>query len=272
MDFNSQLNNTLDLIRRQVTQSPEIALILGSGLGDFANELTDPISLPTVSLPSYPVSTVQGHAGRLVFGRVISNGIASKPLLVFQGRVHYYETHDIQRTLLPIRIAKELGAHTLIVTNAAGGINPLFSAGDLMLIEDVFHLFLPLRSANLHSPLRHERNLFNRPLGTHILNRAMEMGLPIRKGTYCWLTGPSYETPAEIEMIRRLGADAVGMSTVPEVFEAKGLGMRVAGVSLISNLAAGMSGQKLSHDEVTQTAKRVKESFTEFMRRVLLTL
>lgn len=274
-----ELNKALAFIRQETTLRPAVALVLGSGLGDFADELSDPVTIPTATIPSYPVSTVQGHAGKLVFGHLKDHGRQSKPLLVFQGRVHFYETHDIGRTLLPAYIASGLGAQVFLVTNAAGGINRLFSAGDLMLIEDYLNVFLRFSSPRIDDspttaihPLEvtaRPRNSFDPVLSDHILNAAADLKIPLQKGTYCWLSGPSYETPAEIEMLRRLGADAVGMSTVPEIVAAHRLGMNVAGISLVSNMAAGMTGEKLSHEEVNQTAGRVKERFTKLMREVI---
>ncbi len=274
-----ELNKALAFIRQETTLRPAVALVLGSGLGDFADELSDPVTIPTATIPSYPVSTVQGHAGKLVFGHLKDHGRQSKPLLVFQGRVHFYETHDIGQTLLPAYIASGLGAQVFLVTNAAGGINRLFSAGDLMLIEDYLNVFLRFSSPRIgDSPTAaiHPREVTARPrnpfdpvLSDHILNAAADLKIPLQKGTYCWLSGPSYETPAEIEMLRRLGADAVGMSTVPEIAAAHRLGMNVAGISLVSNMAAGMTGEKLSHEEVNQTAGRVKERFTKLMREVI---
>lgn len=268
--YKSELHKTLEVIRQQTTLRPEIALVLGSGLGDFADELSDSTTIPTSSLPSYPVSTVQGHAGKLVFGHLKGKGLRSKPLVVFQGRVHFYETEDIERTLLPVHIASELGARVFIVTNAAGGINRLFSAGDLMLIDDIVSLFLRINPLSQAEPKTLAS--LDPGLSAHIQKTAENLGIPLRRGTYCWLTGPSYETPSEIEMLRRLGADAVGMSTVPEIIRAHELGMKVAGISLISNMAAGMTGEKLSHAEVNQTAQRVKASFTELIRGAILGL
>ena len=279
MPHSFELNKALAFIRQETTIRPEVALVLGSGLGDFADELSDPIIIPTETIPSYPVSTVQGHAGRLVFGSLKEQGRQSKPLLVFQGRVHFYETHDVGRTLLPAYIASGLGAQVFLATNAAGGINRLFSAGDLMLIEDYLNVFLRFSSPqNDDSPtaantpievIARPKNPFDPVLSGHILNAASDLKIPLKKGTYCWLSGPSYETPAEIEMLRRLGADAVGMSTVPEIIAANQLGMKVAGISLVSNMAAGMTGEKLSHEEVNQTAGRVKGRFTKLMREVI---
>ena len=279
MPQSPELNKALAFIRQETTLRPAVALVLGSGLGDFADELSDPVTIPTATIPSYPVSTVQGHAGKLVFGHLKDHGRQSKPLLVFQGRVHFYETHDIGQTLLPAYIASGLGAQVFLVTNAAGGINRLFSAGDLMLIEDYLNVFLRFSSPRIgDSPTAaiHPREVTARPrnpfdpvLSDHILNAAADLKIPLQKGTYCWLSGPSYETPAEIEMLRRLGADAVGMSTVPEIAAAHRLGMNVAGISLVSNMAAGMTGEKLSHEEVNQTAGRVKERFTKLMREVI---
>lgn len=280
-----KLAEAVRYIRKQTKFRPKIALILGSGLGDFADQISVSSSIPSPEIPFYPQSTVQGHEGKLVFGWVKSAERKSLPLLVFKGRIHYYETGSLPPVVFPVYLASQLGAKVLLVTNAAGGINRAFKAGQLMLIRDTLALtFLKLiykaKSINkdirvFDWPLREIQNdgeLFDPRLLQLVRQTASKIGLELQEGTYCWLKGPTYETAAEVEMLRRIGADAVGMSTVPEIITAQHIGLRVAGVSLISNLATGITGEKLSHQEVTETANRVKKSFTELMRQVLLSL
>lgn len=280
-----KLNDAVRYIRSKTRFKPTVALILGSGLGDFADTLSADVSLPSADIPHYPRSTVQGHEGKLVFGHVVRGNQTSPPLLVFKGRVHYYETQSVPPIVFPVYVASKLGAKILLVTNAAGGINRSFKAGQLMLIRDFLSLtFLKLvfprgnkgnSKERLEWPLEgRERNqlLFDGRIQDGIRANATSLGIDLKEGTYCWLKGPTYETASEIEMLRRLGADAVGMSTVPETLAAKQLSMRVAGISLISNMATGITGEKLSHQEVTDTANRVKKSFTELMQNILLNL
>jgi purine-nucleoside phosphorylase len=264
-----------------------VGLILGSGLGNFADELNRVDELPSADIPYYPTSTVQGHAGRLVFGHLSNGGRTSPPLLVFKGRVHFYETNALVPVIFPVVVARELGVDTLIVTNAAGGINRTFHAGDLMLITDILSMtFLPVGQTASTTQLRERSvpllengealgqggNVFDKKLQAHLRTTAQVKGVSLREGTYCWLKGPTYETAAEVEMLRRLGVDAVGMSTVPEIIAARNLALNVIGISLISNLATGITGEQLSHEEVTDTASRVKESFTGLLKEFLLTL
>lgn len=266
-------------IRSETDFRPSVGLILGSGLGDFADSLEITSSVNSVEIPHYPLSSVPGHAGKLIFGHVKTNQKLSRPLLVFKGRVHFYETGDLTRVVFPVALAHQLGVRTLLVTNAAGAINREFSAGDLMLIRDLVHLtFLELsfqrpsrKFLQRQSPLaRRLPAVLDHRLQEIIRNCAIDMRLQLQEGTYCWLKGPSYETAAEIQMLKKLGADAVGMSTVPEIVMASSLGMKVAGISLISNLATGISSTRLSHQEVTETANRVKQSFTDLLRNVIL--
>jgi len=269
------LNQAVAYLSARITQRPEVALVLGSGLGDFADQLVDPVEVPATTIPSYPTSTVEGHEGRLVFGRLRSAGRESLPLLVFKGRVHFYETGDLDSTTFPVRIAHSLGARVLLATNAAGGINPTFSEGDLMLIEDFINLsFLnpqwQVQSKEATHFQTSSGSYLDKNLSSLILDSGNELGINLQRGNYCYLRGPSYETKAEIEMLRRLGADAVGMSTVPEIIMAAKLGMRVAAVSLISNLAAGLSDGRLSHSEVAETASRVKQIFSALVTETIL--
>jgi purine-nucleoside phosphorylase len=245
---------------------PRTAVILGSGLGEFADILEDPVSIGTAEVPHYPRLSVEGHKGRIVIGT-----LRGTPLLVFQGRIHYYETGMLDAVLYPILVAKELGVETLLITNAAGGIRSSFRAGDLMLMTDHINLTFEAPPAAANAAI--ERiPLYDTRLRALIERAARREKIPLRRGVYCGLTGPSYETAAEIRMIRNIGGDAVGMSTVNEVTCAVGMGMAVAGISCITNLSTGMTGEKLSHAEVTVVADSVKHKFTRLVRRFVASL
>ena len=259
----------------QNIRKPELALVLGSGLGDFADQLNDAVKVKAGDVPFYPSSTVEGHAGILVFGTLKDSGRQSLPIIAFKGRVHFYESGDLDSTLWPVSIAFSLGAKTLLATNAAGGINSAFAEGDLMLIED----FINLSFLHPHAPSqpdsatyfqRRPESFLDATLLKVILDSARDLNINLRRGSYCYLKGPSYETKAEIEMLRRIGADSVGMSTVPEILSAANLGMRIAAISLISNLAAGLSEDRLSHKEVAETAARVKQVFSALLKESIL--
>lgn len=273
---NAQLDRALSSVLAQITERPVISVILGSGLGDFAEEFVERKSISTSAIPHYPVSTVQGHEGTLVFGRIRSDGRTSLPVLVFKGRVHYYETVDLDAVVFPIHLAAALGVRYLLVTNAAGGVGRSLAAGDLMLINDFVNFTFLYPQVNTQqrrgNPFAQQeyREFLDEELQAIFRLAATEMGVVLREGVYCWLKGPTYETKAEVEMFRRLGVDALGMSTVPEILAANELGIRVAGISLISNLAAGMSAEKLSHEEVTETGKRVRLTFSRLLKEVLL--
>jgi purine-nucleoside phosphorylase len=271
----SKLDKAVSYISSRITQRPSVAVVLGSGLGAFAEHVIDPIEIRTDSIPSYPSSSVAGHEGKLIFGRIRNAGAESLPLLIFKGRVHFYETADLSAATFPVSVAHALGARYMIATNAAGGMNPEFSEGDLMLIDD----FINLSFLNPHS-IGHQKasSLFrtaspvyiDQALSNVIERSANSLGITLRRGSYCWLKGPSYETKAEIEMLRRLGADAVGMSTVPEIVLASELGIKIAAISLISNMAAGLSIGRLSHEEVAVTADRVKKVIISLLETSIL--
>ena len=238
---------------------PKTGIIFGSGLGNLAAVLSSRQVIETTAIPHYPVSTVEGHHGRLIFGK-----LNKTPILAFQGRTHFYESGDIDSVLYPIHIAHGLGLSVLIVTNAAGAVNREFSAGDLMLITDQINL-------TFENPVVHSRHgktgghIYDLRLQSRTMKLARGQNIPLRQGVYCGLKGPSYETAAEIEMVRRIGADAVGMSTVNEVILAADYGMRVVGISCITNLATGIAGKKLSHVEVTEIANKVREPFSKLL-------
>jgi purine-nucleoside phosphorylase len=272
---NLKLDKAVEYITSRITQSPVVAVVLGSGLGDFAEQVVNPVEIPASSIPSYPISKVAGHDGKLIFGKLRNKSRESLPLIIFKGRVHFYETGDLPTTTFPISVAKALGVRYLLATNAAGGINPDFAEGDLMLIED----FINLAFLNPHisskdmvsTPFRTKASsYFDKQLSEGIVSAARMLDIRLQRGSYCWLKGPSYETKAEIEMLRRMGADAVGMSTVPEIVLASELGLRVGAISLISNMAAGLSEGRLSHEEVAETAGRVKEVFKALLEETIL--
>ena len=247
---------------REVTDfTPEIGIVLGSGLGGFARLVYRKAEVSYDSLPGFPVSTVAGHAGKLIFGYV-----RSVPVVVMQGRVHYYEGYSMEQVVAPIRLMGLLGAKKLLLTNAAGGVNTSFTPGDLMLITDHISAFVP-------SPLRGENpqelgprfpdmsRVYDKEMGRAVLEAGEKLGESLQQGVYLQWQGPNYETPAEIRMFRTLGADAVGMSTVCEAIAARHMGLRVCAVSCITNMACGILPQPLSHEEVQQTANRVKDKF-----------
>ncbi len=247
---------------REVTDfTPEIGIVLGSGLGDFARLVDRKAEVSYASLPGFPVSTVAGHAGKLIFGY-----IRAVPVVVMQGRVHYYEGYSMNEVVAPIRLMGLLGSKKLLLTNAAGGVNTSFTPGDLMLITDHISAFVP-------SPLRGENpqelgprfpdmsRVYDIEMGRAVLKAGEKLGESLQQGVYLQWQGPNYETPAEIRMFRTLGADAVGMSTVCEAIAARHMGLRVCAVSCITNMACGILPQPLSHEEVQQTADRVKDKF-----------
>ncbi|WP_245533984.1 purine-nucleoside phosphorylase [Effusibacillus pohliae] len=264
-----KIDEAVKWIQNRVPVAPKIGLVLGSGLGVLAEEAEQAHRVPYGKIPHFPVSTVEGHAGQFVFGT-----FAGKPVAMMQGRFHYYEGYSLEQVTFPIRVMKRLGIDTVLVTNAAGGINPEWEAGDLMLIKDHINFTFqnPLIGHNeteLGPRFPDMSEAYNRELRDLAKRMAERLGICLREGVYVGLTGPSYETPAEIRMLRQLGGDAVGMSTVPEVIVAKHMGMRVLGISCISNLAAGILDQPLSHEEVMETAERVKSKFSDLVREIV---
>jgi purine-nucleoside phosphorylase len=255
----------MKMIREHAPFEPEIAVVLGSGLGGFTDNLSCHATIPTTTIPEYPRSTVEGHKGELVFFT-----LGDRRLVAFRGRVHYYESASVQALLFPIRVAAALGSKTLIITNAAGGVNRTFVPGDLMLITD--HINLTGESI----PDRRPKSLHSDPYDNQLIRIAEQTadttGVRVVRGVYAGLKGPSYETAAEIDMIHRIGGDAVGMSTVLEVALAGTLGMRVLGISCITNKATGTSSSKLNHEEVTVVANQVKEQFTRLLTNVIASL
>ncbi len=264
------LDDAVAAVRKTYAGRPELAVILGSGLGDLAEEVRpEPRPIPYGEIPHFSISTVPGHAGRLVPGK-----LEGRDVVMFQGRVHAYEGHALDRLVFPIRVAARLGAKILIVTNSAGGASKEYRPGDLMLIEDHVNLLgsSPLRGPNDDS-LGPRFPDMSRAYDPELLAQAhavgRELGVPLKQGVYLATHGPNYETPAEIRMMRTLGADAVGMSTVPEVIAARHMGLRVLGISCITNMAAGMSPTPLSHEEVIETTRRVQQRFMRLLRALV---
>jgi purine-nucleoside phosphorylase len=259
---------------------PRVGLILGSGLGAFADTFADRTSVPMSSLPGFPASNVAGHSGNLVHGRAgvhAEIAPAGIEVLALQGRVHYYEGHPLEAVVLPVRALIAAGCSTLIVTNAAGGIDPSLVPGQLVVIADHLNLLFasPLRGENdgrLGPRFPDMTDAYDAGLRALAAGAGRELGLALREGVYAMLPGPSYETPAEVRMLRVLGADLAGMSTVPEVIAARHMGARVLGISCVTNLAAGLTDEKLSHEEVTETAARVRGIFGALLGRVLARL
>ena len=244
---------------------PRVAIILGSGLGQLANRIERATNIPYADIPGFPTSTVVGHAGRLVAG-----SMESCDVIALSGRFHLYEGHSAATAGLPVRVAHALGARVLFVSNAAGGIRETLRPGDLMIIDD--HINLMWRNPLIGPVVDGDARFpdmsapYDRELLSMLREVALDAGIPVTDGVYAAMLGPSYETPAEVRMLRWMGADAVGMSTVPEVLAARAIGMRVAGVSCITNHAAGMTDQPLSHQEVLEIGERVQESFERLVR------
>lgn len=267
-----ELIEAYDSIKSRIPFEPEIALVLGSGLGDFANNITNQVLIPYEDIKGFPISTVSGHAGTFVFGL-----IGDKKIVAMQGRVHHYEGYSMHKVVMPIRLMKLFGAKKLILTNAAGGINESFKPGTLMMITDQITSFVesPLIGENveeLGTRFPDMSNVYDVELQALMRKTASALDIDLKEGVYLQTTGPSYETPAEIKMFRGFGADAVGMSTTCEAMAAKHMGMSIAGVSCITNLAAGMSSTPLNHMEVKETANRVAKQFEALIKNFILAI
>ena len=257
------------VIRSRISVEPRIALVLGSGLGGFADDFEEAVGIPYEDIPGYVRSTAQGHAGRLVCGKI--DGV---PVLAMQGRVHYYEGYSLEEVTFAIRTFGLLGVKTLVLTNAAGGINVQLTQGALMVISDHLNLMgvNPLRGPNderFGPRFPDMSTVYSHELQELVVDEAKAIGVEVRRGIYGALSGPSYETPAEIHLLRTIGADAVGMSTVPEAIVARHMGLEVLGISCITNMAAGISDEPINHEEVMATGDRVRETFAELLRRVI---
>lgn len=263
------VNSIYEKIKERVPFQPRVALVLGSGLGDFAELVEKRGEIPYNEIPKFPVSTVPGHKGRFVFGYV-----GQVPVVIMQGRVHYYEGYTMEQVVLPIRLMRMMGAEILFVTNAAGGVNDKLKPGDFMMLTDHVAQFIP-------SPLIGENpeefgprfpdmsHVYEERLQEHIRKSARDLNIPLQEGVYLQFSGPAYETPAEIRMAKMAGADAVGMSTACEAVAANHMGMKVCGISCISNMASGISENPLSHREVQETADRVAPDFKKLVWQII---
>lgn len=268
-EYQAVIREATEYLRKKIDFSPKIGLILGSGWGDFAETMQGALRIPYGEVPGFHTSTVPGHAGEWAFGE-----LSGQKTAMMVGRLHYYEGHWLKDITLPVRVMKQLGVETLIVTNAAGGVNTGFEVGDLMLITDHINMtgVNPLFGPNLDEfgpRFPDMSKAYDPDLMAMAKAVARDQGLNIREGVYAQMTGPSFETPAEIRMLRVLGADAVGMSTVPEVIAARHSGIKVLGVSCITNMAAGVLDQPLSHEEVMEVSNRVKGGFRKFLSEVV---
>ena len=261
----NKINQTAAYLKTMVSYRPETGIILGTGLGHLADEITDKIEIPYEQIPHFPLSTVEGHSGKLIFGK-----LGGKEVLAMQGRFHYYEGYDMKQVTFPVRVFKAMGVKTLFVSNAAGGMDPNFKVGDIMIITDHINLFPehPLRGKN-HEELGTRFPDMSEAYSPRLIAKANEIaernGIKVQHGVYVGTSGPTFETPAEYRYFRRIGGDAVGMSTVPEAIAANHMGMKICGISCISNLAAGMTQNPLTHEEVQETADMAAAAFQKLV-------
>ena len=263
------IENSIGIIRGKTDFVPEIGLILGSGLGDYAEQIENPVVIPYGEIPDFPVSTVAGHAGQFVLGTC-----KGKNVIAMQGRVHYYEGYSQRMITLPVRIMKRLGVQYMVLTNAAGGVNRNFDPGTLMMIRDHINYSggNPLMGANWEDDGQRFPDMtrvYAAELRTRLRSAAAKKGIKLEEGVYMMFSGPCYETPAEVRLAGILGADAVGMSTVPEAIVCAHCGIPVIGISCITNFGAGILEQPLNHKEVVETAARVKKTFVELLDTIL---
>jgi len=263
------LKKASDFINSKLDFKPDLGMVLGSGLGVLGDEVENPIIIKYDEIPGFPKSTVEGHAGQLVAGT-----LEGKKVLVMQGRFHYYEGYSYETVVFPVRVMKLLGIDKFLVTNAAGGINRDFSAGALMLISDHIHFDMdsPLRGQNIGEfgpRFPDMSDAYKKSLRIMAKEAGKSLNIPLHEGVYAFMGGPSYETPAEVRMAGILGADAVGMSTVPEVIVAAHAGMDILGITCVTNMAAGILDQPLNHAEVVEVAARVRDDFIALVRKIL---
>src|SRR5580700_1402055 len=263
------MHEAVAYIRGVTGREPRVAVVLGSGLGAFADELTDPIAIPYSAIPGWPVSTAAGHSGKLVFGKLGKLDVA-----VMAGRAHLYEGYTPAQVTLGVRVLRHLGVRSMVFTNAAGGINLSYRQGALVLISDHINLqgSNPLIGPNDDSEgprFPDMTEAYSHAYRSKAHETARKLGIPLEEGVYAALTGPNYETPAEIRYLRTIGADLVGMSTVPEVIVANHLGMQVLAISCVTNMAAGILPQKLDHKEVMETGERVRDTLILFLKALL---
>jgi purine-nucleoside phosphorylase len=269
VEDSQRIRTAADFIRARTRVTPRVAIILGSGLGALARDIDADAVLPYAQIPGFPRSTVEGHAGNLILGH-----LEGKPVVAMQGRVHYYEGYTLAEVVFPVRVMRVLGAQVLVVSNAAGGLNRQWYRGDLMIIADHINFFGTNPLIGPNDPALGPRfvdmsSAYDPELIALAERAALAEGIPIRKGVYVGVPGPSYETPAELRMLRGWGADAVGMSTVPEVIAARHMGMRVLGLTAITDMATGEQVQPVSHEEVIAAAREIEPKFVRLVRRIV---
>lgn len=264
-----KIEEAAQFLRSKIAYTPEIGIILGSGLGIYVDHIDEQVTIPYTDIPHFHRTTVEGHDGRLIFGKV-----KGKPVVALSGRLHAYEGYPMEDVVLPVRVMALLGVKTLFVTNASGGINPNYHPGDLVVIEDHINLSgrNPLIGPNLNQlgpRFPDMSEAYPKELRDLVRESAAAHGITMKSGVYCWLLGPTYETPAEIRMLGKLGGDMVGMSTVPEVIAAAHLGIRVAGVACITNYAAGLKPEKLNHADVKIVAQKAMAGFATVLTETI---
>jgi purine-nucleoside phosphorylase len=267
-----KMQESAKYIQHFMTEQPTIGLILGSGLGELADEIEHPTAIKYADIPHFPVATVEGHAGQLVIGQ-----LQGKQVVAMQGRFHFYEGYSMQEVTFPVRVMKQLGVETIVVTNACGGMNPAFKPGDLMIIEDHLNMtgMNPLIGPNEHELGARFPDMsvaYTPELVSVVEQTAEKLDISIKKGVYAGITGPTYMTPAELKMLRLVGGDAVGMSTVPEVIVASHMEMKVIGISCITDMAIGEDLEPLTHDQVVEVANRTKPQFIRLVKEILSSL
>ena len=262
-----KIKETAAFLKERMHTSPETAIILGTGLGNLANEITEKYEIKYQDIPNFPVSTVEGHSGKLIFGK-----LGNKDIMAMQGRFHYYEGYSMKEVTFPVRVMKELGIKTLFVSNASGGMNDAFEIGDLMIIKDHINFFPehPLRGKNLYGDRFPDMSeAYSKDLIKKALDIAKEKGIKVQQGVYLGTQGPTFETPSEYKMFHILGADAVGMSTVPEVIVANHAGIKCFGISIITDLGVEGKIVEVSHEEVQKAADAAQPKMTTIMRELI---
>ena len=272
MNYMDKINESINYINERSKIIPTIGLILGSGLGCLGEKIENPTIIEYKNIPNFPVSTVEGHKGQLIIGQ-----LGGKDVIAMQGRFHYYEGYPLNEVVFPVRVMIGLGIESLIVTNAAGGVDKSFKPGDLMIINDHINFTgqNPLIGKNLEElgPRFVDMTLgYDKDLMVLAKNIGEKLNIPLQEGTYMWFTGPTYETPGEVRLARTLGASAVGMSTVPEVIVAAHQGIKVLGISCITNMAAGILDKPLKHEEVIETSLMVKDKFEKLVIEILVNM
>lgn len=269
MDYLAKIQNAFRFLKTKTDFSPEIGIVLGSGLGNLADLIENPVSIPFTEIPHFPPSTVEGHEGRLIFGK-----LEGKPLMLLKGRLHYYEGYSMQEVTFPIRIMQAFGIKTLILTNACGGLNPALKVGDLVVIKDHINLSgeNPLRGKNYDElgPRFPDLSKAYHPLLIELAEKvASEQHINISKGVYAIVSGPCYETEAEANFLRIIGADIVGMSTVPECIAANHAGIKVLGISCVTDISSPNSTEKITHEKVMEIALKVQPVFIQFVKNIV---